>query len=449
MVVFYACGTRKKNLKYNEVIALPPISQQTDSTQQSEHETEFVNIDTIDLLLIMPFELRENFTMDTSDTFYDIQPGSINAINFYEGAVLAAEDLSDDGLTVNIHALESPRDSIGLSRIERSSMWNSADFVIAELSPSLVPVISRRAKASGKNVLLTQVIDPSITGSNENVMITYASTITQCRKMAEFLVDSFPSSQITLVFRNQKREDYLAEIFRESIKLKNPYQKIKEFDATSRVVEDLIGELSLAYDNMVMIVSSDEAFVSPYISGLNGLENIEWIDIAGLPTWQNFESINFMQFDSLSFYLFENNFIDNNDVTNQSIRKKYIQTYSSDPNSYGYSGYKLVEHIAGNVVNAGQMDLASVAATDTVNTGTDFNFVRTDSTGGYENTSISVLKIVDFRYKPLGKYSEYKSLLLCLFSTFYRFFLVQLRQKNTPFLAISEVLPIDVVKLYY
>jgi len=403
MFLQYSCGTRKKDLKYNEVISPPPITSISDSIENKKQITEVMVIDTIDLLLIMPFELRKNFTMDTSDTFYDIQPGSLNAINFYEGATLAAEDLQKSGVTVNLHAMESPRDSAGLSRIERSSMWNGADFVIAELSPSLVPVISRRAKVTGKNVLLTQVIDPKILSNNENVMITYASTITQCREMAAFLVDSFPDSQITLVFRKQKREDYLAGIFKESIKLKNPYQKVKEFDASIKTVNDLIGKLSLAYNNMVVIVSSDEAFVSPYISGLNGLENIEWIDIAGLPTWQNFESINFMQFDSLSFYLFENNFIDEYNVTNQTIRKKYIKTYSSDPNSYGYSGYRIIERIATNVIEAGRMDLKSIASVDTLTREKYFNFLKVDSVSGYENNAISVLKIVDFRYKPLGK----------------------------------------------
>ncbi len=400
LVLFFiiSCGTRKKEINYNPVTSPPPLSeQQNESLSDTSSGLPRVKIDSLNILIMMPYELKENFAINTSDIFYDINASSLPAVHFYEGAMLAVLDLQKSGIFVTIKAIESPSDSLRLMRIERSSMWKDADFIIAQVSPALTPVLARRTIESDKQLILTQTVNPDILHNNTNVLISHASTLTQCRGMSQFLVDKFPESQITIVYRKKKREDYLASVFKEAITEYGPSQKLVEIDATSKEMEAILDKLSYTYNNLVLIVSSDEAFVSPIISKLQGYNEQEIINVAGLPTWQDFESIDFMQFDSLVVYLFENNFINNESKRVLDIKKKFIRMYSSNPSPSGINGYNIIHELGVTVHNSGVIDVAVFAHDGFQENKKFYNFIQTDSLSGYENKAISVLKIKDYQ----------------------------------------------------
>ncbi len=397
-IAIVSCNPRKRTITYNEVQSPPPIKEVVADTPKTVDPSVEIP-DTFEILILMPFELKENFTFDTTDIFFNIRPNSIPAVHFYEGAELAAEELTKQGITVNLTALESPADSSRLDRITRSSMWKKADFVIGKVLPALTGQLARRAASDQKQLVLTQAVDPSVLEGNSNVMIFHASTISQCTSMAEYLAKNFSDSQISVVTRKVNREDYLGQLFIEVIKNANPYQRIVEFNATQKTVEDLLPELSIIKHNVVLIASSDEAFVSPYISGLNGIEDIEYVTIAGLPTWQEFESINFMQYDSLELYLFENNFIDRDLQPLKEFRTRFVERYYADPAPSGYSGYLAVKELC--MASSARGEVSVSAVTDIGFSGLTpyFRFVQADSSGGYENRAVSILKLEHYQLK--------------------------------------------------
>lgn len=394
-----SCNPGKRSVTYNEVVSPPPIREVVADTPTVITEPFRPAPDTFELLILMPFELKENFTFDTTDIFYNIRPNSIPAVHFYEGAELAAGELSDSGITVNLTALESPDDSSALDRITLSTMWRNADFVIGKVPPAITGQLARRALSDNKQLVLTQVVDPSVIDGNDNVLILHASTISQCNSMAEYLARKFSDSQISVVTRKMNREDYLGKLFTDVIRKSNPYQRILEFDASEKTVEDLIPELSIVKHNVVLITSSDEAFVSPYISGLNGIEDIEYVTIAGLPTWQEFESINFMQFDSLELYLFENNFIDRDLEAMRTFRSRFVERYYADPVPSGYSGYLLVRELCKASHYTGEVSVSALADSSFSDLSSFYRFEQADSTGGFENRAVSVLKLENYRLK--------------------------------------------------
>jgi hypothetical protein len=393
----YSCGTRKKDISYNPVTSPPPIvEQQKDSVQDGFSGGGEFKTDSLSILIMMPFKLKENFTIDTSGVFYDINAASLPAVHFYEGALLAVMDLKKKGITVTIEAIQSPADSVHLMRIENSAMWKKADFVIAKVLPSVIEVLARRAKVTNKQLILTQATDSEILLHNKQILISHASTLTQCRSMSEFITNKFSDSQITVVYRKTNREDYLASVFLKAMKANNPTQRIVDFNATTASVDKMLSKLSITKNNLVLVVSSDEAFVSPIISKLQGYESEEVINVAGLPTWQDFESINFMQFDSLAFYLFENNYINHKDRSVKNIQKKFVRMFSTYPGSGGYNGYSIVYELGLSVHEAGVAEVATLANFGFVNDSVYYHFTQPDSLSGFENESISVLRLIDY-----------------------------------------------------
>jgi hypothetical protein len=394
-----SCNPSKRTVSYNEVVSPPPIQETVKDTPVADVQPAVTVPDTFELLILMPFELKENFTFDTTDIFYNIRPNSIPAVHFYEGAVLAADELSKSGITVNLTALESPADSSQVDRITRSSMWREADYIIGKVVPQLTAQLVRRASADNKQLILTHAVDPTVLNGNANVMLLHASTMSQCRSMAQYIAAAFSDSQISVVTRTVNREDYLGKYFMDVIRESNPYQRIIEFDATTKTVEDLVPELSIIKHNLVLITSSDEAFVSPYISGLNGIEDIEYVTIAGLPTWQDFESINFMQYDSLELYLFENNFVDRDISYIKDIRSRFVKDYFSDPSPSGYSGYLVVKELCEASSERGEVSVSVLTDSSFSELPGYYRFERPDSTGGFENNAVSILKLEEYKFR--------------------------------------------------
>jgi len=212
------------------------------------------------------------------------------------------------------------------------------------------------------------------------------------------MMNKFPESNIIMVYRTVKREDELARFFRTAIISGKGNSKFKEYNATTTGSADISNMLDVSKRNLVFVISSDEAFISPLLSTLESL-NIYNIQINGLPTWQDFESIDFMAFQNLQVNIFDNNFIDLTHPQRQFFRKAYISRFHTDPVPSAYNGFDLVYNLSKHCTN-NRTDLNDLIKKSFNNDDVNFKFREIDS-GGMENTNITVIKFSDYKLESV------------------------------------------------
>jgi hypothetical protein len=406
VVLFFSCGTSRKTPSYQPVVRPDPVPVSPPPIHVEEKEKKDSKTDDpvkVDFTLILPFDLKNNFIpaeSETGTTGVDIKPASLQALNFYEGAVLAADSLAGQKRQVRLKAYDAPGDSAGIKRMFSLMNPRDAGIVIATFPPHLSHVAAEAASKSDIPLVLTQASDPRFLANNSQTVLAYTSTFTQCREMVKYLVRKHPGSKVFLIYRNLRREDDLSEAFRSEIKKSGQISEFIDWNVTEKGTQNLGKSLSTSKRNLLFVVSSDEAFVNPLLNQIES-QDIGGVIIGGLPTWQNFESINFMSFKNLVITIFDNNYIDYNDHVRRIFRKQFIARYASDPMPSAFNGFELVYYLG--LYHSGQKtDLEKLFRKAFSDRHDWFDFESVEK-GGLENTKISVLKFADYEMKPAGR----------------------------------------------
>ena len=352
-------------------------------------------------ILVMPFELEQNFkeaSVETTEPL--VSPSSLPALNFYEGAMMAVDSLKKAQIDVKLSAFDTPGDSASVVRMMTNGIFKDAEIIFGTFPSNLAAVAANVAKTNKLNLVLTQGPSPDLLKENPGVALALASTITQCREMVNFIMNQYFDANIILVYRNLKREDELASVFREEIVRRSSPADFHEFNATNKEILELLPAISTTKRNLVFITSSDEAFVSPFLSLLEE-QQIFGIKVCGLPTWDKFESIDFMSFNNIQTHLFDNNFIEETNPGASLFRKQFLQRYQAYPMPSAYNGFDLVYNLSKSMVDP-RPELSKLISDAFTGRGNGYEFVSTNG-GGYENKHISVLRIADYRLEQINK----------------------------------------------
>jgi hypothetical protein len=351
------------------------------------------------IALVMPFELKENFAEDSIHgglAEIAITNGSQAALHFYEGAKLATDSLLNDSIAVVVSGVEAPVDSLAAARLFGGASLRDFDYVIAGIQPALASAAATAAGKSGINLVLTQAPNAAVIASHPNVALAGASTFTQCREMAGWIAANYPASQVVLVYRQTRRENELAGIFRDALVAVPDRTPPRDFDATTRPLEELKSQLPADKRIVVIVASSDEAFVKNTLSQINDFM-MSGIYICGLPTWPSFESIDFMNLENLKFFLFDNNFVDLGDPKVTAFRKLFISKYAADPLPQAFNGFELVYGL-GKHSPEKKGPLCDQLTTAFKNS-EQYRFLPPVNGSGCENNRISILTIEDYQLK--------------------------------------------------
>ncbi|MBL0341733.1 MAG: hypothetical protein IPP71_12800 [Bacteroidetes bacterium] len=320
-------------------------------------------------------------------------------MNFLEGAQIAIDSLMLLKREVKITAYDTPPDSIGVVRMLTNPEFKEANMVIGTFPNSLVNAAVGAAKMANVNLLLTQAGTTSVLDNYANTALAFASTITQCRGMVSFMMAQYPDSKVILVYRTTKREEELAAIYKDEILKDKQSHEFVEHKSIEKGDKEIAALLSKTKRNVIFLISSDEAFISPVLS-LFEEQNIFGVMVAGLPTWQNFESIDFMSMKNVQVMLFDNNFISYDAPERSVFRKAFISKYQNDPLNAAYNGFDIVFKMGIGFENREQKFQNWIRKSFPEST-SDFNFIG-DGFGGMENKFISVLKFNDYNLERIN-----------------------------------------------
>jgi hypothetical protein len=352
------------------------------------------------IALVMSFELSANFNADTTESGYtemDITPGSLPAIHFFEGAKIAMDSLASDSVLVTLKAYDAPADSAAASKLFGGPMLRDFDYVIAGIQPALAVPAALAAEKSGIRLILLQAPSAAFLEGRPNVALAGASTFTQCRETAGILAQQHPSANFIVVSRKVKRENELAAAFVSALKSNPGLSPVYEFDATTKPVTDLSKQLRQEKRNIIVVASSDEAFVKNAVLSLNDM-GMSGIYLCGLPTWAGFESIDFMSLENLKFFLFDNNFTDLSDPSVTAYRKLFISKYNADPLPQAFSGFELVYGLG---MGSNSTGLLCDKLTEIFKSAARYRFQSAGAGNGCENIAVSLLEIDDYSIKKV------------------------------------------------
>jgi len=321
-------------------------------------------------------------------------------IEFYEGFLLALQRLKIDGISVNLYLYDTENSTDKVKQILARDEFNTMDLIVGPVYSKNVNIAARFAKKNKVNLITPLTQKLSLLENNPFLFEVMPSAETRVKVISNYLTNMYDSS-IVIIHNGTKEEKQMIDIYKrklvrsfssrsdlKEVVLKNVnYKKIGS--------ENLDDALSVGMDNIILIPSSNEVFVTKVIEKLHLHAKHYNIKVIGEPSWEFFQNVNIEQLQDLSFNYASPYYIDYNNWQVQSVVKKYRESYQTDPSIYAMQGYDIASYFCGALKRYGKHFQFCISPENKVPQSKgiiyDFDFVRYGTKNGFENNGVFML----------------------------------------------------------
>jgi hypothetical protein len=344
--------------------------------------------------LILPFQLQET------------QPKN-EFLEFYEGFLLALEDLKEGGMNIKLSSYDSGKYP-NMSTLVQSGALIDEELVVGPVYAN--ELIDITNSTYGQKIKIISPLDPqaeSVAYSNPNFFQVNTSLYWQQFNIVQHLLKN--TGMVWLIFEENGADLELVNIIKDV--LRKNHIVYREF--IHRVVKegDVSGELSQLFiqrqNNQVIVASTDEAFVSDILRNLyivHSRRNCP-ITLYGNVRWRNFESVDLEHFHSMNLHLPAPNYVDYQKPEVKRFVSRFRAFFRAEPSAYAFQGYDVGTYFLHALHTKGPsfeycMEQGLIPAKPLQS---NFRFEKVAPDGGYINTGMRIIRYLpDYRIEVVN-----------------------------------------------
>jgi len=347
--------------------------------------------DTLTIALLLPLQMEANREADTATvTPPVILKESLPALHFMESALMLRDTLAKRGVNVIFKVVDTGFDSLATVTFLRVKNMSGVDAVISLLPLQYHNSLSQAAQRWAKPVWFFSAPNTKLLEKNTQLRLMVPSNTTQIRLTAAHLAKNHSSSRFITVFREQRRENDIAAVFSNVVDSIRPGgDSCHQFNYTRGGWVGLKKKLSLTSENILIIPTTDESFLSTLINDMGDDRKSLNIRLCGMPAWENFQSIDQEVLAELRVVFFNGLFIDGEYGPVVDFRKRFMITCHADPLPQAFLAHDAILNIL----------RSSSAASDEIkrwplllNREGEGEMVYVSEGGGLENRSVNILR---------------------------------------------------------
>ncbi|HKL38732.1 MAG TPA: LysM peptidoglycan-binding domain-containing protein [Bacteroidales bacterium] len=369
---------------------------------------------TLQVGLFLPFYLEKNqekFYIDSSEVDDEgekiykkikrnqpyIYPRSENFVEFYEGVLMALDSLSEEGISVNLRVFDTAADSMKLKQTLRQNTLRNLDLIIGPAFPQNFSVLSRYARKNRIHIISPFSRSRRRVNKNPYLIQIYPTKSAQLDQFASH-ISNYSDKNMILVHTGDSL--YYPEI-RE---FKNKIFTYISHDTTFADVrfKEVAFRDSLFYleqamnkgeENVIVVPSEDEAFVTDVVTNLNTLSKKGYdMRVFGYSNWQDFVNIEIEYFYNINLCLFTSFHVDYSRSPVKNVIRKYRNTFYAEPSRYVFHGFDIGYYFLSALYRYGREFKDCLYHYDVPLSHSDYRFYRRTPRSGLENVSLYLLK---------------------------------------------------------
>ncbi len=342
-------GERIK-LPLHAIINTPSNSLQTDTVKIPVDIDSFEKfpLDLIpprafNIALLLPFNLDATSTV-SADGYVTLDPVSQLCVDFYQGVLLALDTLKLNGLSVNLKVYDTFTDSLSITQFLKDSSMKSMDMVIGPAYNANLNIVADFCQENSIHFISPMSSSPAVTIDHSFAFQIIPTAANQVKLFCEYFLKKNKHASFLILHTDSKLEKELANIFRDCLNGEDSIYspQVSEYAKTSLKSSEIVSRLKFSSKNIIIIPSSDQAFVASTLAKLVDLQNKYEITVLGLPTWENFETFDLRKLDLLDVHYFTTNFVDFKEPNLIPIRQKFMSRFKTDPSVAAIQGYDIM-----------------------------------------------------------------------------------------------------------
>lgn len=318
---------------------------------------------------------------------------SVNYMDFYAGALLALDRLKSEGMEVTLNLIDS-RKSASSEDVMQSPGFAENDIIIGPVVYSDLKNYQEYSKEH--KIPVISPMDPSgerLLESNEFFIQAPTHSKYQMKNLIDQLMRECSgrsvSSNVILLHQTDNTADTaLVRTAKELLDSKGmPYREVSYRILQGRdIISTIKRTMDTASNNIALVLSNDEAFVSDVVRNLNLCTNNGYkVTLFGMSKWRNFESVDIDLFHKMNLHLSLPFYIDYSKSEVKDFLFKYRALFNAEPTPYSFQGYDLTYYFASRFSSYGNGFVKKMKGDQTSLLQTNLQFVKENPLSGLEN----------------------------------------------------------------
>ncbi len=367
---------------------------------------------TFKIAIFLPLYIEHNYNRSFSKEmkFYN---GSKRFIEFYEGILLAINAMKAKGISVELNVYDTEKSRSKVKEILNRKELLSVDLIIGPVYFDNIKLVSNFAKKHRINIVSPLSQNNELLKYNPFVFQVIPSQAVRVERTSHFLAKMYDKS-IVLVHNGTFTEKKLIDTYKlklvKSFSFYNNIEKIvfKQINYKVNGISGVEDALSVGLENIVIIPSTDEVFVSSIIDKLKTLSKNYKIHLYGMSTWERFRNIDLTHIQKLDIHYSSVAYINYKNWWVKNFIKKYREAYEYEPSAYSFLGYDVLTYFVSVMKEYGKYFQFCIDKKNSkiknIGLRNEFKFKRISRYGGFENNGVFILKYDDkFNLKKLSK----------------------------------------------
>ncbi len=349
----------------------------------------------IDDNLSNSFDLLDN---PKSGSFFSITE---RFIEFYEGSLMAINDLREKGLNLDIYVYDSKKDSVTIAGILAKPEFKQMDLIIGPLYSENISQVAEFAKVNKINVVSPISQKTKFLKDNPFVFQVVASKNMLITKEAQYFTKMIDSN-IVIVHNGTEDEKELISLFKQELfdallLTDTTVELFTEINYSKKGLSGLKSALKKDENNIVVMFSAEEIFVSKVLNGLYAtkIEDKKPISVYGMPTWELFDNLKIEYLKNLRIHYPSSSTVDYTDWQTKRFITTYRDIFNYEPTAYSFQGYDISYYFLSALKRYGKYFQFCISPTDLepnrYGLFLEFDFQRSDEYSGFENNAVFIL----------------------------------------------------------
>ncbi|MBL0103902.1 MAG: LysM peptidoglycan-binding domain-containing protein [Bacteroidetes bacterium] len=286
-----------QGLKYKSKIWIPAYSwlkkDDDKSVKAAEEKDKHYDKITYKITLISALNYPKMYVSDSlnSDSTFIEEAISKDVkanLEFVEGALHAADVMTKSGFKSVIRIVDSEDDTLHVLKLMNADAI--PDLIVTNASGNVLKWCAKYADDKGIKLISSGVNTSDQLKAFSNSISLLPSSLTQCKEMGAFMASEYPGSVAITVRTSQAKENERSAFFKLGWRRVKSEKEVT-IDYAKGGVSSLIDSLSKSKTNIVFLSSSNEDMATTILSELKLHLSDRKIIVAGLPTWQYFETL--------------------------------------------------------------------------------------------------------------------------------------------------------------
>lgn len=397
-----------------EDITVPPIT--SDATQNGGNANYDENTELLsayNLVIALPF-LADRY--DPVENKIDRR--SVPALNFYEGAKMAFDVLSGEGVGLNINVFDTQAFPGPTSQLTSNYEVQDAHLIVGTFRNSTAQVMADFAKKNKTTFVSPFYPHQNLTADNPYFIQLNPSEKTHAEAVMEHVKGKFQPNQIVIFGRNDAQERRLMNYYlqahfalegssiADSIQMVIIDDESPSLDNTN--LEPYMDELSTT---AFIVASSSQSFVYAMLRKMDLVKENKSIVVYGQPRWKDFTQIGYEIYESLNVHISSESYLNPDDFDIQSFREGFYNKFGMPPTDEAFKGYDTVLYFGRMLKEFGTGFRHKLDQNAKDGLHTRFNIQRTVTTqpvGGLEGENLNQFDQYMNKYLNILEFSGYQ-----------------------------------------